>query len=180
MITTINEWKIYESYLKMSDLTWATSEDLMNDAKIALKHLLPVWDDKFITEIVDESNDNGIKLRVTLSNGDTIHMYRTGKFRTTDAWDFFLNKKRISVQELKAHLKNLVSGVELFVNAAKGYDFNADKIDDGPTHQKALANNDAIMKMYAALSDDEKIKAQADLKLALSPGAYEQMKQLLA
>jgi hypothetical protein len=181
MITTINEWKVYEAYLKMADLSWATPKDLIDDAKIALKHLLPTWDDKYIAEIVDETNEQGIKLRVELSNGGTIHMYRTGKFRSSDAWDYFLNKKKIMASDLKSYMRdNLATKVELFLNAAPGYDFNIDRIDDGSAHRKGTANNAAILQMYQDLSEDERIKALADLKMKLSPGQYEQMKQLLA
>ena len=148
----------YTTYSELSKGKWGTPEELLEDAKLVIKKLLPSNDEKWIKNIEDQSTEQGIKFQVNLSEGDVIHMYMISKWRmTADSWEFYLNKKKIKAFDLVKTLEDkYMSDLEKFLKYAFSYDFYAQYIDNGSQYKRATDNNTSIEKDFAALSPKDK------------------------
>jgi hypothetical protein len=151
----------YTTYAELSKGKWGTPEELLQDAKFVMGKVLPTNDEKWIKNIEDQSTNQGIKFQVTLDGGDVVHMYMVSKWRMNmDSWEFYLNKKKIKVNDLRQALEDKhMSALEKFLKYAFSYDFYAQYIDNGAQYKRATANNDAIEKEFKALSSADKKKA---------------------
>jgi hypothetical protein len=159
--------KTFEAYQKYSDyqkgrMTWGTPEDLKQDAILTLKRALPTFDEKWIDQTEDQSDDaKGIKFQFKVGK-DLIHLYKVDSWR--GGWEFYLNKKRSDVNQVKDHLeKTHMSALDVFLKNASSFDYYAEYIDNGGQYQAAQANNSAVLKMWAELNTSDRNKARKEL-----------------
>ena len=161
----IDSFKIFESkyqtYLAYSEngSTWATPEELKRDAEIQVQHMIPKdWDDakESIKNIVDQSSDKkGIKFEVTLESGDTIHLYKTGRFRGD--WEVYFNKKKMKDKgAVRKILSARETDLDQYLQSMKGFDSTFQYTDDIRAHNRGAEHQKVLMDMYAKLSPTEK------------------------
>ena len=146
-VKTFEAYQTYADYQK-GRMTWGTPDDLKADAILALKRLLPSFDEKWINDIEDQSDENkGIKFQFKVGK-DLIHMYKVNSWR--GQWEYYLNKKKSNSDQVRDYLeKEHLSALDAFLKHAGSFDYYVEYIDNGGQYQAAQANNSAILKMWA-------------------------------
>lgn len=151
-------------YQKYSDFkgSWGSPEDLLDDVKLSVKHLLPVkWDEaeKMIKSVEDQSDDNkGIKFEITLSNGDKIHGFKTGAYRSD--WEWYLNKKKMSKADITTTLEDKM--YKPYEKWQRHYDMRDSTYmySDDPRAYKSGSNHEKFINdLYNKLSSADKKRA---------------------
>lgn len=160
-VMTFEKYQTYSDY-KSGRGMWGSPEDLKADAILALKRVLPTFDEKWIDSVEDQSvEDKGIKFEFKVGN-DIIHMLKVGNWR--GQWEFYLNKKKMDSNEIQDALeKKHMSELDQFMKYAGSYDFYADYIDNGRQYNDALASNAEIKRMFDKLGSSDKKKAVKEL-----------------
>ena len=158
---TFEKYQTYSDY-KTSRSSWGSPEDLKADATLALKGVLPTFDEKWIDSVEDQSEDDkGIKFEFKIGK-DLVHMFKVSNWR--GQWEFYLNKKKMDANEIRKELeKKHMSDLDKFLKYASGYDFYAEYIDNGRQYNEALANNAEIKRMFDTLGSSDKKKAVKEL-----------------
>jgi len=134
---------------------WAAPEKIKQDAVITAKRLLPTFDDRWISDVIDQSSEKGTKIKIELISGDFIHAFKSGKW--VGSWDFYLNKKKKTEREITDYLETkLMKPLDMFYTYLKGYNLYTEYIDDGNERKAANANNKLIHDKFNKLSDSDK------------------------
>lgn len=168
-----NAYQTYQMYGDDRKRRWGSSDDLMQDAKLTLRHELPApivsWSDsdKYIGKGVDRSNPSlGIRIDFKLDSGDTVQMFKIGRSR--GSWELFLNSKKMGMastnpiyHELEKNLKPL----DLYLNSLKSRDWTSDR-GDGRAWRAGNAHTQNLIAMYIDLSSSDKKKAHKAYKTA--------------
>lgn len=156
-VMTFEKYQTYGDYKKGRG-SWGSPEDLEADVILTLKRLLPSFDDKWIDSVEDQSDDKkGIKFEIKVGK-NLIHMFKVGNWR--GQWEFYLNKKKVSEADVETALeKDNMSELDRFMKKVGGFDFYADKIDNGGQWRQAKFNNSAVKKVFDELSSSDKKKA---------------------
>lgn len=160
----IKTFEAYQSYTDYQnpEKTWGTPQDLKEDAILALKRLLPTFDEKWINKVTDQSTDQGIKFEFKIGR-DTVHMYKVGNFR--GQWEFYLNKKKTDSTKLKDYLESkYLKDLDKFLKYAPSYDHTAAYIDDGGSYKKSTNTNKFILNLFDNLSSGDQKKALRKVK----------------
>jgi len=160
------KYHTYTDYAK-SGSKWGTTEELEKDALIKVKHIIPGdWDqvEKSIKSTEDQSDDKkGIKFEFKLKDGNTIHLFKTGRMRGD--WEVFLNKKKMkdSATAYQTLLSKLPA-LEAYLISMKGFDSTYQYSDDNRAYKNGSAHEKALRQMYSKLSTSDKEKAYKSFK----------------
>lgn len=157
-IMTFEAYQTYSDY-KNYPKTDSSPESLLNDVTVSVKHLLPTFEDKWIKSIEEQSDDKkGIKFQINLTNGDTIHAFKIGRF--WGQWEWYLNKKKKNSNDIKKYLSEaLMSPLELWQLNFAGFDRYYMYADDSRAYNSGSAHEKSIVDMYNKLSSADKKKA---------------------
>ena len=155
---TFEAYKTYNDYVK-NGKSLATPETMLKDVTVSVKHLTPTFDDKWIKEIQDQSDEKkGIKFQITLINGDIIHAFKIGQY--FNEWEWYLNKKKKSGKEIKEYLSsNLLSPYERWEMNYNSFDHYYMYSDDHRAYKRGSEHRNQITKLYSELSSNDKKKA---------------------
>lgn len=155
---TFEAYKTYSDYVK-NGKSLATPETMLRDVTISVKHLTPTFDEKWIKEIQDQSDEKkGIKFEIKLINGDTIHAFKIGNYY--NEWEWYLNKKKKSGKEIQEYLSsNLLSPYERWELNYNSFDHYYMYADDNRSYRAGAAHEIKIKELYSKLSTSDKKKA---------------------
>lgn len=154
----------FENYQSYSDYkgNGTGPAEIKRDAILTLKRLLPSFDEKWIDNIEDQSNDKGIKFQFKIGK-DIIHMYKVTRW--LGQWELYLNRKKINAPDLQNYLENNhLSSLDRFLKYAASYDYNSQYIDDGGQYKRVESNNKYILNLFDELKPNDKKKAIKTLK----------------
>jgi len=159
--------KTFEAYVTYNDIKKSAS-DIENELRGELIKLFTYAgisdhiDDLIYT---DQSTDKGIKWQIEVKGkgSDTIHAYKDGKWMGQYEW--YLNKKKSSKYDIQQYfLKKYISPLDIFLTAAKSYDYHAEYIDNGAQYRAAVAKNKGIEDQFNQLSASDKKAAVKELE----------------
>ena len=155
------KYHTYADYMQDGD-EWGTPEELKKDATILVKHMIPKdWDssEDAIKNITDQSNDKkGIKFEFTLDSGDTITVFKVGRFR--GSWEIYFNKKKVKDKAaVKKILSERMTDLDQYLHSMKGYDFTHQYADDARSRRSGEAHQKTLTQLYSKLSPSDKKKA---------------------
>ena len=157
IVMTFEAYQTYSDY-KGKGIT-PSSEDLLKDVTVSVKHLLPTFDEKWIKSVEEQSDEKkGIKFQITLSNGDLIHAFKIGRY--WGQWEWYLNKKKKNDREIREYLTSkLLSPYDRWELNFNGFDQYYMYADDNRAYNSGAAHEKTIMKLYSELSSSDKKKA---------------------
>lgn len=155
---TFEAYKTYNDYVK-NGKSLATPETMLRDVTISVKHLTPTFDEKWIKEIQDQSDEKkGIKFEIKLINGDIIHAFKIGNYY--NEWEWYLNKKKKSAKDIKEHLSStLLSAYDRWEMNFNSFDSYYMYSDDHRAWKSGVEHEKQIIKLYSDLSTNDKKKA---------------------
>lgn len=165
-ILTLEKYQSYKDY-ESGRSKWGTPSDIEEDVRITVINMLKgdISDRLIDVEFEDQSTDKGIKWQITLKGkgADLIHAYKIGNWR--GAYEWYLNKKKSTRDDILRYLKDkYMSQLEIFLSAARGYDYYAQYIDDGGQYRNAVARNQSIQDLFNKLSNSDKRAAVKELE----------------
>jgi hypothetical protein len=158
IVMTFEAYKTYSDYVK-GGKALATPETMLRDITIAVKHLMPTFDDKWIKEIQDQSDEKkGIKFQIDLVNRDIIHAFKIDTLY--NQWEWYLNKKKLSANEIKDILSSkLLDPYDRWEMNFKSFDSYYMYSDDQRAWRSGVEHEKQIIKLYSELSTNNKKKA---------------------
>ena len=162
----MEKYQSYKDY-ETGRSKWGTPADIEEDVRTTVINMLKgnISDKLKDVTFEDQSTDQGIKWQITLKgNGtDLIHMYKVSNWR--GAYEWYLNKKKSTKQDILSYLEEkYMSQLEIFLNAARGYDYYAEYIDNGGQYRNAVAKNQSIQDLFNKLSSADKKAAVKELE----------------
>lgn len=156
IIMTFEAYQTYNDYGKTAE---QMPMELEKDLNLKVKHLMPTFDNKWISSVDDVSDDKkGIKFEIKTSTGDTLHAFKIGRFLGN--WEWYLNKKKKSENEIKTYfMETAISPLERWTLNFKGFDSTYHFADDSRSYNSGLAHEKQITSLYDSLTSSDKRKA---------------------
>lgn len=159
MSKIIMTFEAYQTYSDYGKTSIQMPIELEKDVTLRVKHLMPSWDDKWISSINDLSDEKkGIKFEIKTSTGDILHAFKIGRF--LGSWEWYLNKKKKSENEIKQYfMETAISPLERWTLNFKGFDSTYPYSDSAKVYKAGYNQEKEIMSLYNSLTSADKRKA---------------------
>lgn len=156
IIMTFEAYQTYNDYGKTAE---QMPTELERDVNIRAKHLMPTFDDKWISSIEDISDEKkGIKFEIKTSTKDTLHAFKIGKF--LGSWEWYLNKKKKAESEIKQYfMETAISPLNRWELNFKRFDSTYMYSDSSSVYSAGNKHEKEILSLYDLLSTSDKRKA---------------------